>query len=83
MSEAARVLTHHVNVRNPRTKKVEMFEPGADLPAWASDALLAEAHVAYPDVSDPKDEKARKARAQVKQWQASKLAAEATAEMEV
>ena len=70
----ARVLTHHVNVRNPRTKKVETFEPGVDLPKWAAEALLAENHPAYPDETAPG------ARAAVKAWQASKAAAEAAAE---
>lgn len=64
------VLTHHVNVRNPRSRKVETFEPGADLPKWAADALLAENHGAYPD------ESTRGARAAVKSWQASRAAAE-------
>jgi hypothetical protein len=76
-----RVLTHHVNVRNPKTKDVHTFEPGADLPKWARDALVAESHVAYPDVSDPEAESTHRAHAQVKAWQASKLAAEAAAEM--
>ena len=66
----AHVLTHHVNVRNPRTKKVETFEPGADLPKWAADALLAENHPGYVD------EHTKGARAAVKSWQASKAAAE-------
>ena len=70
----AHVLTHHVNVKNPRSGKVETFEPGADLPKWASDALLAENHPAYPDETVPG------ARALVKAWQASKAAAEAAAE---
>ncbi len=74
MAQSDRVLTHHVNVRNPGTKKVETFEPGADLPAWARDVLVAEDHDAYPVDS-------LRARALVKQWQASKLAAEAAAEM--
>ena len=68
------VLTHHVNIRNPKGD-VQTFEPGAQLPKWASDALLAEAHAAYP-VAD------KRANALVKQWRASQLAAEATAEME-
>jgi hypothetical protein len=76
------LLTHHVNVRNPKTGKVQTFEPGEQLPAWAHDALVAESHVAYPDVSDPDNDRTRLARAQVKTWQASKLAAEAAAEME-
>ena len=46
-----RVLTNHVNVRNPRTKKVDTFEPqlGANLPKWAHEALVAENHPAYPE----------------------------------
>ncbi len=66
------VLTHHVNVRNPRTGKVQTFEPGADVPAWARDALVG--HPAYP-------ERSRQSEALVKAWQASKLAAEAVAEL--
>ena len=70
----AHVLTHHVNIKNPRTKKVETFEPGDDLPKWAHEALLAENHVAYPvDTFD--------AFRAVKAWQASKAAAEAAAEV--
>jgi hypothetical protein len=68
-----RVLTHHVNVRNPKGDVVT-FEPGADLPKWAAEVLIAENHAAYP-VAD------KRANALVKQWQASKLAAEAAAEM--
>ena len=71
---ADHVLTHHVNIRNPKGD-VQTFEPGADLPKWASDVLLAEDHVAYP-VAD------KRSNALVKQWQASKLAAEAANEME-
>ena len=69
----AHVLTHHVNVRNPRTKKVETFEPGADLPKWAAETLLAENHPAYPAASVRAD-------SAVLAWQASKAAAEAAAE---
>lgn len=69
-----RVLTHHVNVKSPKGDVVT-FEPGAELPAWARDALLAENHAAYP-VAD------KRSSAQVKSWQASKLAAEAAVEME-
>ena len=67
----AHVLTHHVNVRNPRTGKVETFEPtDANLPKWAAEALLAENHPAYPDENTPG------ARAAVKSWQASRAATE-------
>ncbi len=65
---ADRALTHHVNVRNPRTKKVETFEPGADLPTWAQEQL--EGHAAYVEDSRP-------ARALVASWQAQKAQAEA------
>lgn len=67
------VLTHHVNVRNPKGE-VQTFEPGDSLPKWASDVLLAEKHAAYPVVD-------KRSLALVKQWQASKLAAEAAAEL--
>lgn len=70
---ADRVLTHHVNIRNPRSEKVETFEPGAELPKWATDVLEAEDHPSYP-------ERSRRTEALVKAWQASKLAAEAAAE---
>ena len=70
----AHVLTHHVNVRNPRTKKVETFEPGADLPKWAADALLAENHPAYPEANPIAD-------LDVVVWKRSKAAAEAAAEV--
>ncbi len=71
MPDDVRVLTHHVNVRNPKTKTVETFEPGANLPAWAVDAIGTE-HEAYP-VTSPKAE------ALVMVWQASKMAATADA----
>jgi hypothetical protein len=72
MADTDPVLTHHVNIRNPKTKKVETFEPqdGSALPAWARDALTAENHVAFV-------ERTPRAEALVKGWQASKLAAEA------
>lgn len=70
----ARVLTHHVNCKNPNTGKVQTFEPGADLPKWAAQILTDENHVAYPEES-------KQALGLVKQWQASKLAAEAAADL--
>ncbi len=72
---ADRILTHHVNVKNPNTDKVVTFEPGDTLPKWA-DALLRELnHPAYPEASP-------RAEAAVKGWQASKLAAEAAAALD-
>lgn len=70
--EPARVLTHHVNIRNPQTREVETFEPqdGANLPVWAREVLERENHVAYPETSN-------RAVALVRQWEASKMAAEA------
>ena len=70
-----RVVTHHVNVANPRGGKVTTFEPGANtedgsLPQWAHDVLAGEDHVAYP-VENPA------ARAVVAGWQAQKAQAEA------
>ncbi len=69
----ARILTHHVNVKSP-SGKVQTFEPGADLPKWAAQILTEENHVAYPEES-------KQALGLVKQWQASKLAAEAAADL--
>ena len=67
-----RVLTHHINIRNPESGEVGTFEPqdGANLPAWAHKALVAEDHAAYPEQSP-------RALALVRSWEASKLAAEA------
>ncbi len=70
----ARILTHHVNAKNPNTGKVHTFEPGEVLPKWADKILTEENHVAYPEES-------KQARALVKQWQASKMAAEAAADL--
>lgn len=74
MTMADHILTHHVNVKKPGNDKVATFEPGEELPQWAADILIAENHPAYP-VSD------KRAQANVKAWQASKLAAEAAAEL--
>ncbi len=71
----ARILTHHVNVANPNSGKVQTFEPGAELPRWAAQILINENHFAYPEES-------KQAQSLVKQWQASKLAAEATADLQ-
>jgi hypothetical protein len=71
---ADRVLTHHVNVQNPKTEKVQTFEPGEALPAWADQLLTEIDHDAYP-VRD------KRADALVKSWQASKAAAEAAADL--
>ncbi len=70
----ARILTHHVNAKNPSTGKVQTFEPGEKLPQWADKILTDEDHVAYPEAD-------KRAEATVKQWQASKLAAEAAVDI--
>jgi hypothetical protein len=69
-----RVLTHHVNVKNPKNDKVSTFEPGEELPGWAADILVAENHAAYP-------ERSTRSEASVKGWNSSKLAAEAAADL--
>lgn len=73
-TEPDRILTHHVNVLNPKTEEVQTFEPGEVLPAWADTVLTELDHAAYPVRST-------RAEALVKQWNASKLAAEAAAEL--
>lgn len=70
----ARVLTHHVNVKNPNTDKVVTFEPGESIPQWADKILADLDHPAYPEDS-------KQAQGAVKAWQASKLAAEAAADL--
>jgi hypothetical protein len=67
---AERVLTHHVNLRNTKGNVVT-YEPGEALPKWAAEALTAENHAAYPEATAQTTE-------QVKQWQASRLAADNT-----
>ncbi len=67
-----RILTHHVNMKNPRTGKVQTFEPGEQPPQWAQDVLVSEGHVAYPEAN-------KVARAVAASWQASKAATEAMA----
>jgi hypothetical protein len=70
-----RVLTHHVNVKNPKGGKVQTFEPGETLPDWADKILTELDHDAYP-VRD------KRADALVKSWSASKLAAEAAGDLQ-